>query len=131
MASPKQKAVYLRNSAQKLQRELTENGFVLVSHAAQRLNVPLATLAEAARTQRIAAVEVLPRRWFVSLAEAREKYGAASAPTVDDILQHLEAAGVITAAPAGARKLGVRRNPPKINARSAKPLSEIVIEGRR
>lgn len=131
MADVQKKAAYLRKSAQKLQQELTDNGFVLVSQAAQRLNVPLATLAEAARTKRIAAVEVLPRRWFVSLAEVRERYGAANAPTADDILRHLEAAGVITAAPAGARKHGVRRNPSKIDTRSTKPLSEIVIEGRR
>jgi hypothetical protein len=131
MTNPKQKAMYLRKSAQKLQQELAENGFVLVSQAAEQLHVPLATLADAARTQRIAAIEVLPRRWFVSLAEVREKYGAAGAPTSESVLRQLEAAGVITAPAQGQRKRGTRRNPPRINARSTKMLSEMVSEGRR
>jgi hypothetical protein len=131
MTNPKQKAMHLRKSAQKLQQELAENGFVLVSQAAEQLHVPLATLADAARTQRITAIEVLPRRWFVSLAEVREKYGPVGAQTSESVLRQLEAAGVITTPAGGQRKRGTRRNPPRIDARSTKMLSEIVSEGRR
>jgi len=114
-------------TAQKAQHLLTANGFVPLAEAARLTDVPLSTLADAARSGRLPAVKVQSRRWLVRVPAVRLLFGKSATADEDAVERQLVRRGIIADRGAAPKRLE-RIKPEKVDGKS---VSQIVLEDRR
>ncbi|MGQ9890127.1 MAG: hypothetical protein ACUVSX_16810 [Aggregatilineales bacterium] len=118
-----------REIVRKIEALLAELGpFLSLSEASAQTGIPLSTLAEAVRAQRVPALRVQKRRWLVRLEAVRAWFGDAGDDEYAAQRRLLEA-GLITE----IRRREDRRLAPFDPApyKSRKPASESLVEDRR
>lgn len=114
-------------TARRAQQMLVANGFVPLAEAARLADVPLSTLADAARSGRLPAVKVQSRRWLVRVPAVRIVFGKSATADEDAVERRLVERGVI----ADRGKVPLRLERIKPEKLDGKPVSQIVLEDRR
>jgi hypothetical protein len=117
----------------RLHQALAEHGYVPLADAAQRLNLPLTTLTTAVRRKRVLAIEVLPRRWYVSLSDVQRQYAEYETAGANDATLDaaLEGDGIVSCPTASLREERASWTPPALPSSSGKTYAEMVVEARR
>lgn len=113
--------------ARRAQEVMVAGGFIPLAEAARRTGVLLSTLADAARSGRLPAVQAQPRRWLVRLAAVEAVFGKTGGLSEEAVEQALAQRGVI------ARRSKARARLKMIRpvALGGEPLSETILADRR
>jgi excisionase family DNA binding protein len=117
-------------AVRRVEQALREYGpFVSVAEAARQTGVPLPTLADAVRHQRIPALHVQKQRWLVRISAVRGYFSQESTDPRQELDRKLKAGGYLDENYTVANRKFRKIKP--IAYEGKKPLSEWIVEERR